>query len=222
MLQGRWGRAPLIVGGVALAAVIVGWAGRPSPDAAGRAPSVAADVAQRPLPGPSVPAFGVAEAAAPQPRATAAFTANVTPAVAAAATAAITVSAPRRLQVGELQELVVAVGANAGFGEIGFTVQFDPNVLQVRAGSDGGWAAIAGQATDFSAAISDAEDRVQIRSVAVAARAGIGGGRVAILQFQAVAPGATSVIVSDMRVLDRAGALVAAVVSASNLQITVE
>ena len=44
----------------------------------------------------------------------------------------ITVSMPQKLLVGEMNDLVIGVGANAGVGEIGFTVQFDANVLQVR------------------------------------------------------------------------------------------
>ena len=68
----------------------------------------------------------------------------------------ITVAAPQKLTVGEMNELVVGVGANAGVNEISFTVQFDPNVLQVRAGTEGGWAVGAGLDARFAADISDA------------------------------------------------------------------
>ena len=59
----------------------------------------------------------------------------------------ITVAAPQKLLVGEMNDLVVGVGANAGLNEISFTAQFDPNVLQVRAGTEGGWAEKIGRAS---------------------------------------------------------------------------
>ena len=67
----------------------------------------------------------------------------------------ITVAAPQKLLVGEMNDLVVSVGANAGVSEISFTVQFDPNVLQVRAGTEGGWAVGVGLDARFAAEISD-------------------------------------------------------------------
>ena len=66
----------------------------------------------------------------------------------------ITVAAPQKLQVGEMNELVVAVGANAGVNEISFTVQFEPDVLQVRAGTEGSWAEGAGVNARFAAEVS--------------------------------------------------------------------
>ena len=78
----------------------------------------------------------------------------------------ITVAAPQKLQVGEMNELVVAMGANAGVNEISFTVQFDADVLQVRAGTEGSWAEGAGLDARFAAEVSETGDRVQIRSAA--------------------------------------------------------
>ena len=116
-----------------------------------------------------------------------------------------------------------AWAANAGVGEISFTVQFDPNVLQVRAGTEGDWAAGAGVDThSFAAEISDEGDRVQIRRAVSDQRAGMAGGSVAIVQFQAVAPGTTSVMITDVVVKDLAGRSMASAVSASNLQMTVD
>ena len=61
----------------------------------------------------------------------------------------ITVAAPQKLLVGEMNELVVGVGANAGINEVSFTVQFDADVLQVRAGTEGSWAEDAGAQRTF-------------------------------------------------------------------------
>jgi hypothetical protein len=135
----------------------------------------------------------------------------------------ITVAAPQKLLVGEMNDLVVDVGANGGVSEISFTVRFDANVLQVRAGREGDWAVDAGLNTRFAAEISDWEDRVQIRSAVTGQRVGtMAGGSVAMVQFQAVAPGTTSVLTTDVVVKDVAGRSIASAVSASNLQMTVD
>jgi len=134
----------------------------------------------------------------------------------------ITLAAPQRLFVGETNELVVGVGANAGINEISFTLEFDPNVLQGRLGTEGDRAADAGvDARSFAVEISDAGDRVQIRS-AVSGQRGMAGGSVAIVQFQAVGPGTTSVLVTDMVVKDAAGKPLAPTGSTLRLQTTVE
>ena len=134
----------------------------------------------------------------------------------------ITVAGPQKLLVGEMNDLVVGVGANAGVSEISFTVQFDANVLQVRAGTEGGWAEGAGLNAHFAAEISGTEDRLQIRSAVSGQPVGLAGGSVAIVQFQAVAPGKTSVLITDVAVKDLAGRSIASAVSPSNLQMTVD
>ena len=133
----------------------------------------------------------------------------------------ITVAAPQKLKVGEMNELVVAVGANAGVNEISFTVQFDADVLQVRAGAEGSWAEGPGLDARFAAEVSETGDRVQIRSAVSGQRIGVAGGSVAIVQFQAVAPGTTSIVITDVVVKDLAGRSIASAVSAS-LQVTVD
>lgn len=132
--------------------------------------------------------------------------------------AVFAVAAPRRLMVGDVEELFVDVEARDGLGEISFTVQFDPDLLQVRAGFEGEGSAIPGQPRRFVAEIAPAEDRIQIRSFVGAGLAG----RVAIVQFQAVAPGSTSVIVSDASAVDRAGRPIAARVIGATPSITIE
>lgn len=135
----------------------------------------------------------------------------------------ITVAAPQgKLRVGEMNDLVIGVGANADVNEISFTVQFDPNVLQVRAGTEGAWTDGAGLNARFAAEISDAGDRVRIRSAVAGQWVAIAGGSVAIVQFQAVAPGTTSVLITDVAVKDLAGRWMASAVPASNLQMTVD
>ena len=115
-----------------------------------------------------------------------------------------------------MNELVVAVGANAGVNEISFTVQFDPDVLQVRAGTEGSWAEGAGLDARFAAEISETGDRVQIRSAVSGQRTGVAGGSVAIVQFQAVGPGTTSIVITDVVVKDLAGRSIASAASASS------
>jgi hypothetical protein len=147
---------------------------------------------------------------------------SVTPAASAAFAVPITVSMPRKLLVGEMNELIIGVGANAGIGEIGFTVQFDASVLQVRSASQGGWAVDVGVNPRFAAEISGAEDRVQIRSAVSGQRVGRSGGSVAVVQFQPVAPGTTSVLITDVVVKDANGKPMMPALSASNLQVTAE
>ena len=134
----------------------------------------------------------------------------------------ITVAAPQKVLVGEMNDLVVDVGANAGINEISFTVRFDANVLQVRAGKEGDWSVDAGLNARFVAEIPDEADRVQIRSAVSRQRGGMAGGRVAIVQFQAIAPGTTPVLITDIVVKDFAGRSIASAVSVSNLQVTVD
>jgi len=134
----------------------------------------------------------------------------------------ITVVAPQKLLVGETNNLTVSVGANAGFSEVGFTVQFDPDVLQVRGGTQGGWAVAVGFNPRFTAEISAAEDRVHIRSVMSDTGTGLQGGNVATVQFQAISTGTTSVLISDVVIKDSRGRSMVSAVSASNLQVTVD
>ena len=144
------------------------------------------------------------------------------PSATTAAAVPVAVTAPQKVLVGEMNELVVSVGANAGFSEIGFTVQFDPNVLQVRAGTQGGWGVAVGVNPRFSAEISSGEDRVQVRSALPGQRAGLAGGSVAIVQFQAISTGSTSVLITDVVIKDATGSSMRPALSASNLQISAE
>ena len=163
-------------------------------------------------PTPSTPAISIA--APPVPL-------SVLPFATTGFAVPITVAAPQKLQVGEMNELVVAVGANAGVNEISFTVQFDADVLQVRAGTEGSWAEGAGLDARFTAEVSETGDRVQIRSAVSGQRIGVAGGSVAIVQFQAVGPGTTSIVITDVAAKDLAGKSIASAVSAS-LQMTVD
>jgi hypothetical protein len=133
----------------------------------------------------------------------------------------ITVAAPQKLEVGEMNELVVAMGANAGVNEVSFTMQVDADVLQVRAGTQGSWAEGAGLDARFAAEVSETGDRVQIRSAVPGPQIGVAGGSVAIVRFQAVGPGTTSSVITDVVVKDLAGRSIASAASAS-LQMTVD
>jgi hypothetical protein len=134
----------------------------------------------------------------------------------------VTVTAPRNLIVGEMNDLVIGLGPNEGVGEISFAVQFDGNVLQVRAAAEGDWAYAAGGKAQFESDISDREDRLQVRSAMSGQPVGTTGGSVAVVRFQAVAPGTTSVLVTDVVVKDVSGRWVAAAVSTASPQITVD
>ena len=134
----------------------------------------------------------------------------------------ITVVASRSLQVGDFGDLVIGLGSTAGVHEVGFVVQFDPELLQIRAGIEGDWAVGAGRDARFAAEISAGEDRVQVRSSVSSEGGGPKSGSVAILQFQAVAPGIASVLISDVVVKDAAGGTVPSAVFAPILQVTVE
>lgn len=144
------------------------------------------------------------------------------PAATATHSVPITVSLPQKLLVGEMYDLIIGVGAHVGVGEIGFTVQFDASVLQVRAASQGGWAVDVGVNPRFAAEISSAEDRVQVRSAASVQRVGRSGASVAVVHFQPVAPGTTPVLITDVVVKDADGKPMIPALSASNLQVTVD
>lgn len=150
---------------------------------------------------------------------------SATPSLRAETRVPLTIDARRQLLVGETGELVVTIGSTDGgadIGEVAFTAQLDANVLQVRAGSEGDWAARPGLRSQFVADIASAEDRVQIRSTVVGRRQGGSPGSVAIVQFQAVAPGATSITVSDVTVRDGAGRSMTATVAGASVQVSVE
>jgi cohesin domain-containing protein len=213
-------RAPIVISGVGLAVALALWAWLPAddevvdvasgkPNARQRLPS-ARSSASLDLRTPTTPTTAPSVSLLAPPSATTLFAVP------------ITVAAPQKALVGEMNDLVVGVGANAGVGEISFTVQFDPNVLQVRAGREGDWGMDAGLSTRFAAEISDNEDRVQIRSSVSGQRGGMAGSSVAVVKFQAVAPGITSVLITDVMIKDLTGRSIASVVSASNLPMTVD
>lgn len=134
----------------------------------------------------------------------------------------VTASTAQTLAVGEMNDLVIGLDGNAGVREISFTVQFDPSVLQVRAGTEGDLAADASVEPRFSADISVAEDRVQIRSTVSRGRLAGAAGSVALVQYQAVAPGATSILITDVTVKDLAGNSMPFLLSSSHLQVMAE
>lgn len=145
------------------------------------------------------------------------------PAHARVALVPITVTSPQNLLVGEQTDLVVGVGANVDVGEVSFTVQFDPDVLQVRAGTEGDWTATSARPeASFAAEISEAADHVRIRSTVAARRAVATGGSVAVVQFQAVAPGTSSVVIADVTVKDLAGNPMPVLLSSPRFQVTAE
>jgi hypothetical protein len=222
MRRGKAGRDGLVVGtGLAVALALAMCAGFPADDelVEGTIEMANAKPGQHspgsPASGWPMPATPAAVPTEPSP----AFPSTPTP---TAFAVPITVAAPQKLLVGEMSELIVGVGANTGLSEISFTVQFDADVLQVRVGAEGDWTAGAGPNAIFSAKISDAEDRLQIRSAVSGRQLGTAGGSVAIVQFQAVAAGTTLVMISDVVVKDSAGRWIAPAVSVSSLQMTVD
>jgi len=177
-----------------------------------------AGLVHRPADRAPAPARAVAFAPVPQAPTAQPVPATAAPAKAATAPAVtLNVIAPPQLLVGETNELVVGVGPNGGIAEISFTLQFDADVLQVRAATDGSWT--AGAQPRFVADIAGTEDRVQIRSAVVGRH--VASGIVAIVEFQAVAPGHTRVLLSDVTVKDAAGRVVPFAVSASSLPVVV-
>jgi hypothetical protein len=215
-------RPPMVTSGVWLAAVLTLalWAWWPADDRVVDGTGVKASAA----PGPSAGSSASLDRRTPATPTAASPVSLMAPLYATASFAVpITVAAAQqKLRVGEMNDLIVGFGANADVNEISFTVQFDPNVLQARAGTEGGWTEGAGPNARFAAEISDAGDRVQIRSAVPGQRVAIAGGSVAIVQFQAVAPGTTWVLITDVVVKDAAGRWIASAVPASNLQMTVD
>lgn len=133
----------------------------------------------------------------------------------------LSVSAPSALQVGDTIELQVGVGANAGLSDIGLSIQVDGNLLQVRSAADGGWSSGGDTATRFSADIAGTEDRVLIKSQSTAPGPGLAGGPVAIIQIQAVAPGSTAILLSDLVVRAADGRVLPARLASAYLPVDV-
>jgi hypothetical protein len=213
----------MVMSGLGLAAALALWIGLSADDEVIAVASGGANAQPRLAPAGSPASFDRPMQATPEtPTAAPPVPLSAPPAATTSFAVPIAVTAPQRVVVGEMNELVVSVGANAGFSEIGVTVQFDPNVLQVRAGTQGGWAVAVGVNPRFAAEISAAEDRVQIRSAVPGPRAGLAGGSVATVQFQAVTTGTTSVLITDVVVKDSSGRSMVPAVSASNLQVTAD
>lgn len=139
-----------------------------------------------------------------------------------AALVPVLLTGPDRLQVGEQAELSLAVGAHASVGEVAVTIRFDPNVLQVRAGSPGAWTTGDGRDTRFTVAMSEAADVVQLRAAPGSTPTGTAAGTVALVQFEAVGPGTTAVVLAEVVVSDRSGRALPALLSMSQLQVTAE
>ena len=119
--------------------------------------------------------------------------------------ASITLTGPSVLHVGEQGELVVGLGPNLGVRTLSVSVRFDRDVLQARMAAPGTWAARHGADTSFAAEIAEDAARADIHStVSVGAQAVAAGGSVAVLQFQAVAPGVSEVTITEARALDQA------------------
>ena len=217
-------RSVVVISGLGLAATLTLWTGlfadgQPASVASGgeskeqsRHPPIAFDDGRMPS----------TETTAATPISTPPAPVSVLPAAATGPAIPITVLIPQKVFVGEMNDLTVGVGTNAGLSEIGFTVRFDPNVLQVRAGTQGSWAVAIGANPRFAAEISETDDRVQIRSVVPSQRAGMTGGNVATVQFQAVTTGTTTVLITDVVVKDSSGRSVVPAVSAANVQVTVD
>ncbi len=209
-----------IAGGVAGAFVLAGWRLLAEEPAADRVRLVADATAGSSGPRADAVLASADDAAQSQAASTQPSLVAAPPPPAAGAAVPITVSAPQKVFVGDMNDLVVALGANAGVREVAFSVQLDPDVLQVRAGTEGDWATSAGTVSRFTSEISSGEDRVQIRSELP--RASATGGSVAVIRLQGVAPGTTWVLISDVVVKDTLGRWVGAALSAPSLQITVD
>jgi hypothetical protein len=205
----------LAIGTTALIAALAWWGGEAGH--ADRAPT-----------GPAVAAWP--PSAAPQPVRTSPVTDPPQrtepalvwrPAPAGLAPVTVLTTSPQTLQLGEQNDLVVSVGPHATAAEVGFTAHFDPNVLQARSGAEGDWTTtVAGAGADFEADIPESSDQARIRSTVTARQPRAMGGTVAIVQFQAVAPGATTIRITDVMVKDAAGNLLPVQLSSPTLHVT--
>ena len=211
-------RSVMVMSGVGLAAALALWVGSGEDPPVVDATDGKANVSEGLQPPDRDPLLVSSRPATPAPAST--EPPSTLPVAPTSSLVPITVTAPQKLLVGETNDLVISVGAGAS--EVSLNVQFDANVLQVRSGTDGGWASSAGPYARFVAEIPEEADRVQIRSVVTGQRAGMAGGTVAVVRFHAEGPGTTSVLVTDVVVKDAAGRSMAASVSASNLQMTVD
>jgi hypothetical protein len=190
------------LGAVLAWAVLVPSAGAGGEGAGGNLPADTAEAGHGPLrSAPSAQGRPLGRAAQ------SAVAASEPPVPATSAAASITLAGPSALQVGELGELVVALGPGPGIRTLGITVRFDPDVLQARMAAPGTWAGagVGGADVVFVADIPEDAARAEIRSTVPGDRANAAGGTVAMLQFQAVGPGVTQVQVTGIRAWDHAG-----------------
>ncbi len=136
--------------------------------------------------------------------------------------APLSLRAPDVVRIGSPYEFVVDLGPNAGVGEVAFVARFDPSILQVRGATKGDWAIGAGLDERFDARMSDAADRIDVRSTVSGRRRGSGGGSVAVVQFEPVGRGRTSVTIENLVAKDLSGLPIASVPSTMRLEITAE
>jgi hypothetical protein len=104
-----------------------------------------------------------------------------------------------------MHELVVAIDAPSGIGRVAFTVSVDPGFLQIRSAGEGDWGNDAGVTSSFTAEIGSAEDQVVIQSELAGGTHGKRSGSIAVVQFEAVAPGTVTITVSGVSMSDPAG-----------------
>lgn len=189
---------------LALAASWPQWNAPGAPDA----PDVPAQ-ARRTLPsmpGVTAPAGGgaVASPAAPAP------------APAPSLALPLNLSTAPLVQVGEHGELAVTVGPGSDITTIAFTVRFDPDLVQARAAAPAPGSAQPGAEAAFSVETSEAGDRMRIVSAVSALR-----GAALQLQFEAIAPGATTLRLTDATATDRHGTVLALRLPVATVPLTV-
>jgi hypothetical protein len=129
--------------------------------------------------------------------------------------------APQALGVGALEELVVSIDARRPVGRIAFTLVFDPNVLQVRSGAEGDWMMRPGLSARFEHEIDSNEALIHVRIDIDGEPPLNDAGAIAVVGFQAIAPGTTTVTMGEVEIDDPAHRPLPSMVAAPKLHVNV-
>jgi hypothetical protein len=112
---------------------------------------------------------------------------------------------PPQVEVGQRHDLVVRIDEGNGIRGIAFTVSVDRSGLLLHGATAGGWLRTASTAANFSYEVSSGEDSIAVRVDVKDGSLASGSGAIAVVQFEAVAPGPTAFQLSDVRLSDVRG-----------------
>ena len=128
----------------------------------------------------------------------------------------IEVSTGEIVGLGQPYELVVRMDPPRRATRLSFTVSADPGMLRVRSVRGGDSSNV--DASGFIIEDGPASGQTTIRMDLSNAMLGNGGGSMAVVQFEALAPGTVTIVISDIAISDAAGTTIPSAASSLTVQ----